>query len=81
MLASKKRGRKASPTECQDVLAKIRSVAQSVKGAKEKSFEGKPGGFATLTFHGKASAAAAAPAPTAPAEPAKPAEPAAAAAQ
>ncbi|KAL1590261.1 hypothetical protein WHR41_01061 [Cladosporium halotolerans] len=80
VLASKKRGRKASPAECQDVLAKIRSVAQSVKGAKEKSFEGKPGGFATLTFHGKVSAAAAAPAPAAPTEPAEPAAAAAAAA-
>lgn len=58
ILASKKRGRKASVEECQGVLKKIREVVSAVDGAKEaKSMEGKVGAFATLYFQGRAAAA------------------------
>lgn len=58
VLAAKKRGRKASKEECAEVLAKIRAVAEGVKGAKEaKAMEGAVGGFATLVWQGKAGAA------------------------
>ena len=58
VLAAKKRGRKASKEECADVLAKIKTVAEGVKGAKEaKPMEGPVGGFATLVWQGKAGAA------------------------
>lgn len=61
VLATKKRGRKASLAECEEVLEKIREVAGSVKGAKEtKELEGKVGGFATMVIQGKAGAVAAA---------------------
>jgi translation initiation factor IF-3 len=40
ILAAKKRGRKASKEECEEVLGKIREVAEGVRGAKEpKPFE------------------------------------------
>ena len=53
VLASKKKGRKATAPECQDVLKRIRETVDGVPGAKEtKSMEGKLGGFATLFFHG-----------------------------
>jgi translation initiation factor IF-3 len=58
VLAAKKRGRKASREECEEVLAKIRAVAEGVKGAKEtKAMEGAVGGFATLVWQGKAGVA------------------------
>jgi len=61
VLAAKKRGRKASKEECQEVLEKIRAVAEGVRGAKEaKAMEGAVGGFATLIWQGKAGAAQAA---------------------
>lgn len=61
VLATKKRGRKATLAECEEVLEKIREVAGSVKGAKEaKELEGKVGGFATMVIQGKAGAVAAA---------------------
>lgn len=60
ILASKKRGRKASVEECKDVLARIRGVVGAVDGAKEaKGMEGKVGGFATMFFQGRAQAVAA----------------------
>lgn len=58
VLAAKKRGRKASKEECAEVLAKIRTVAEGVRGAKEaKPMEGAVGGFATVVWQGKAGAA------------------------
>lgn len=56
VLASKKKGRKASREECEEVLGRIRGVVEAVNGAKEtsKGLEGKVGGFATLVFQGKA---------------------------
>lgn len=58
VLAAKKRGRKASKEECEEVLGKIREVAEGVRGAKEpKGFEGVVGGFATMVWQGKAGAA------------------------
>ena len=55
ILASKKRGRKASVEECNEVLKRIREVVGGVEGAKEaKGMEGKVGGFATLFFQGRA---------------------------
>ena len=55
---AKKRGRKASKEECQEVLGKIRAAAESVKGATElRSLDGVVGGFATVMFQGKAGAA------------------------
>lgn len=57
VLASKKRGRKASLAECEGLLERIRGVADGVGGAKVlKGFEGKLGGFATLVYQGKAAA-------------------------
>lgn len=57
VLASKKRGRKATLAECEGLLEKIRGVADGVGGAKVlKGFEGKMGGFATLVYQGKAGA-------------------------
>lgn len=57
ILASKKKGRKASPEECEDVLYKIRQTADAVNGAKEEmQMEGKLGGFATLAFSGRPAA-------------------------
>lgn len=54
ILASKKRGRKATPEECEEVLRKIRKAVDGVNGAKEaKEMEGKIGGFATLFFIGR----------------------------
>jgi len=58
VLAAKKRGRKATKEECEEVLGKIRSVAEGVRGAKEpKPMEGVVGGFATMVWQGKAGAA------------------------
>jgi len=57
VLASKKRGRKATLAECEGLLEKIRGVADGVGGAKVlKGFEGKMGGFATVVYQGKAPA-------------------------
>jgi len=59
VLASKKRGRKASAQECKDVLDKIKTAAGKVQGAVEaKPFEGKMAGFGTVVLQGKASVAA-----------------------
>jgi len=61
VLAAKKRGRKASKEECEEVLEKIRGVADGVTGAKEaKPMEGAVGGFATMVWQGKVGAAQAA---------------------
>jgi len=58
ILASKKRGRKATAQECRDVLDKIKGAVEDVKGAVEaKPFEGKIAGFGTVVLQGKASAA------------------------
>jgi translation initiation factor IF-3 len=55
VLASKKRGRKATLAECEGLLEKIRGVADGVGGAKVlKEFEGKMGGFATVVYQGRA---------------------------
>jgi translation initiation factor IF-3 len=55
VLASKKRGRKATMAECEGLLEKIRGVADGVGGAKVlKEFEGKMGGFATVIYQGRA---------------------------
>ncbi|KAK5719578.1 hypothetical protein LTR17_015364 [Elasticomyces elasticus] len=53
VLAAKKRGRKATPEECQGVVKKIEGVVLDVKGATVmKNLEGKPGGFATMVLQG-----------------------------
>lgn len=55
ILASKKRGRKASLEECQGVLGRIRKAADAVDGAREaKEMNGKVGSFATVYFQGRA---------------------------
>jgi translation initiation factor IF-3 len=57
VLASKKRGRKATLAECEGLLEKIGGVADGVGGAKVlKEFEGKMGGLATSVYQGKAPA-------------------------
>lgn len=54
ILAAKKKGRKATEGECNEVLAKIRKTVDSVNGAKEtKPMEGRLGGFVTLSFQGR----------------------------
>lgn len=54
VLASKKRGRKASLEECQSVLERLRECMDTVDGAREvQKLEGKVGGFATMVFMGK----------------------------
>lgn len=54
VLASKKRGRKASLEECQGVLERLRECADAVEGAREvQKLEGKIGGFATMVFMGR----------------------------
>lgn len=54
VLASKKRGRKASLEECQGVLERIRECVEGVDGARElEKMEGKMGGFATMVLMGK----------------------------
>ncbi|KAK3618673.1 hypothetical protein LTR56_024498 [Elasticomyces elasticus] len=53
VLAAKKRGRKATPEECQGVVKKIEGVVLDVKGATVmKNLEGTPGGFATMVLQG-----------------------------
>ncbi|KAH8811920.1 hypothetical protein F5884DRAFT_295015 [Xylogone sp. PMI_703] len=55
ILASKRKGRKASPEEADMVLQKIREAIAEVDGAKEsKAMEGKVLGHATLFIQGKA---------------------------
>ena len=55
VLASKKRGRKATLAECEGLLEKIKGVADEVGGAKVlKEFDGRMGGFATIVYQGKA---------------------------
>ncbi|RFU30095.1 hypothetical protein B7463_g6250, partial [Scytalidium lignicola] len=55
VLASKRKGRKASPEEADVVLGKIRTAISEVEGAKEsKEMEGKILGHATLFIQGKA---------------------------
>ena len=57
ILAVKKRGRKASMAECQEVLKRIRSTVDGVVGAREmKDMQGKIGAFSTLFFQGSAQA-------------------------
>ena len=54
VLASKKRGRKATAVECEELLEKVRKCVEGVPGAKEfKGMEGKIGGFAVMSFQGK----------------------------
>jgi len=58
VLASRKRGRKATLAECEGLLEKIKGVADEVEGAKVlKELDGKMGGFATLIYQGKAGTA------------------------
>jgi translation initiation factor IF-3 len=53
MLARKKRGRRATPEECQDLLIKIREAVDQVKGSKElKEFEGVMAGVGALLYEG-----------------------------
>jgi translation initiation factor IF-3 len=55
VLAAKKRGRKATQAECQDVLGKIQRTLAAVPGAKEvKPLDGKLGSFATMVLQGRA---------------------------
>ena len=57
ILAAKKRGRKATTVECQEVLKRIRSTVDQVVGAREtKDMQGKLGAFSTLFFQGSAQA-------------------------
>lgn len=54
VLASKKRGRKASLEECERVLERLRDCVGSVEGAREtEGMQGKIGGFATLVLMGR----------------------------
>ena len=54
VLAAKKRGRKATQGECEEVLRRIRSVVGGVEGAREeRDMAGKLGGFTTLAFAGR----------------------------
>lgn len=54
VLAAKKRGRKASDVECEDVLRKIRGVVDEINGAREDgSTQGSLGGLITLAFVGR----------------------------
>jgi translation initiation factor IF-3 len=54
VLAAKKRGRKATPDECQGVLGRIRGVVGEVEGAKEVAdMKGNVGGFTVLMFQGR----------------------------
>ncbi|KAK3703453.1 hypothetical protein LTR37_014443 [Vermiconidia calcicola] len=54
VLAAKKRGRKASGEECEQVLGQLRGCVKAVEGAREvKALEGKMGGFAVLSFQGR----------------------------
>lgn len=46
----KKRGRKASLEECERAIGRVREVAGEVEGVKEKVFEGKMGGMASIEF-------------------------------
>lgn len=53
VLASKKRGRKASPQECEEVLARVKGLMDEVEGVREvQAFEGKLGGVATWMMQG-----------------------------
>lgn len=55
LLAPKKRGRKASVDEQEDVLNKIRDRAEAIEGAEEwKDMEGKPPGQTVLHFRAEA---------------------------
>ncbi|ORX94719.1 hypothetical protein BCR34DRAFT_219602 [Clohesyomyces aquaticus] len=54
LLGPKRRGRVATTTECQALLAKVRDAVAECKGAKEsKEPDGKIGGVVTLVFEGK----------------------------
>ncbi|KAF2161020.1 hypothetical protein M409DRAFT_70091 [Zasmidium cellare ATCC 36951] len=54
VLASKKRGRKASLEECEGVLGRLRAAVESVEGAREvEGLKGKVGGFATMVVLGR----------------------------
>ena len=54
VLAAKKRGRRASGEECEQVLGQLRRCVKAVEGAREvKALEGKMGGFAVLSFQGR----------------------------
>ena len=54
LLAAKKKGRKATATECEGVLRRIRGVVDEVDGAKEdKAMTGSLGAFTTLAFVGR----------------------------
>jgi translation initiation factor IF-3 len=53
VLAAKKRGKKATPDECEALMRKIRDTVAKVEGSKEVSpLEGKVGAFATWMFQG-----------------------------
>ncbi|KAK5136931.1 hypothetical protein LTR08_001438 [Meristemomyces frigidus] len=55
VLAAKKRGRKATRAECEDLVKRIGDTVEGVPGAKElKSLDGKIGAFATIVLQGKA---------------------------
>ena len=55
VLASKKRGRKASGQECEEVVGKIRGTVDGVEGAREdKGLKGELGKFCSMAFVGRA---------------------------
>lgn len=54
VLASKKGGRRATLDECDEVIKRVRSTVDDVKGTTEpKAMDGRVGAFATLTFQGR----------------------------
>lgn len=54
VLAVKKRGRRATRDECEDLLRAIRKVVEEVEGAREiRPMDGKVGAFATLSLQGR----------------------------
>ncbi|OQO14720.1 hypothetical protein B0A48_00101 [Cryoendolithus antarcticus] len=54
VVASKKKGRKATAAECEGLLGRVREVVDGVKGAREvKGFDGKMGGFGVMVLQGK----------------------------
>lgn len=54
VLASKKGGRKATLDQCEQLLDKITSAAQTLDGVFVKQeFEGRMGGFGKMAFQGK----------------------------
>jgi translation initiation factor IF-3 len=54
LLAPKRKGRAATPEECENVVKRIKSVVAECKGASvAKAPEGKIGAMMTMVFEGK----------------------------